>query len=124
MKNLTYSLLLIIYLGLTNVVLALDELTDPRQVTGIACHVYDGECAVALSGESFGVQHQCASTQARWDSFDPNGKAMLALLTSAQNTGKNVRLNIHDCFPNIAPGRPNVPTFNFVIIGCGVIDEC
>ena len=117
MKCLTFILGIVLYAGTTIIASAQDPLlVGPRDITSIACHVADGECAVWLSGPEFGAELGCAHTSARWDSFEPNGRAILALLTSAHMSGKMVKIHLSDCFANIAPGRPNVPTFDFMCV--------
>lgn len=75
------------------------EETGYREVVAIGCHSYDGECYISLAGDTFGSDYGCADTQARWNSLTTkNGRAILAMLTSAFIAGKYVDIYVDGCY--------------------------
>ncbi len=81
------------------------EETGFREVLDIGCHSYDGECYISLVGDVFGSEHGCASIQARWNSLaTKNGRAILAILTSAFIAGKYVNIYVNECYESVGGG--------------------
>lgn len=75
----------------------------------MGCHLNDKTCYVILDGAPFGPE-SCMSTWVRWREDAANGKAALALLTSAFLSEKKVRFHLSDtCFAN----QPTYPTFMY-----------
>jgi hypothetical protein len=81
-------------------------LSGPRQILSIGCHNTDNTCYITISGDPVGPA-TCSPTMIRWnESNDPNGKAILHLLTAAYLAGKPVDIFIDACY---AP-QPTDPT--------------
>ena len=97
--------------------------TGFRTIIDLGCEI-SGECFVTVDGEPFGQAVGCvASTQARWHTsksiFKENGRGILAMMITAQVSGKKIDMNLIGCFDDFFPGRPNSPTFNFIHIRDG-----
>jgi len=87
------------------------ESSGPRTINYIGCHKNDNTCYVTINGSPVGPA-TCSSTSIRWnETNDANGKAALALLTTAFIAGKQVVFYISDnvCYTN----QPQYPTFSY-----------
>jgi hypothetical protein len=115
MKSWKYILPIVLTLSIAHIAVA-DEGSGYQRIIGLGCHAYDGECYVTLEGPAYGPK-KCSATQARWNIHDTlNGRAILALLTSAKMSGEWVYIHSFDCFSDIYPGRPKVPRVGFINI--------
>ena len=87
------------------------ESSGARSITAIGCHKSDNTCFLSISGAPVGPAN-CSSTSLRWnETNDANGKAALALLTTAFMAGKLVIFYVTDnaCYTY----QPNYPTFSY-----------
>jgi hypothetical protein len=74
--------------------------TGLRTITNLGCHLNDDTCWVNFTGDAAGPA-QCRTTEARFSAGSPGGKNLLALLTGAFLSGKQVNFGVHDttCYP-------------------------
>ena len=87
-------------------------------ITGIGCQTVNNICFVTLSGAAAGP---CVQSDVRWDSANtPNGMAVIAQLTAAYLSGKQVYINISNtCFAEF----PTYPTMDFYSISALLAEQ-